>query len=98
VDSPFSLQRARREHGLPQVVLLSTLRGRDFHKHYGVLLQDIPLAGVTCPALWLADEQDTIHFAQRLDGDEHEFDLTSLREKLATVFAPPPAQATDEDG
>ena len=97
VDSPFSLRRARREHGLPQVVLLSTLRGRDFHKHYGVLLQDIPLAGVTCPALWLADEQDTIHFAQRLDADEHEFDLASLREKLAIVFSPPPSEAPAED-
>ena len=97
VDSPFSLQRARREHGLPQVVLLSTLRGRDFHKHFGVLLQDIPLAGVTCPALWLVDEQDTIHYAQRLDSDEHEFDLPALREKLGHLFAPPPASTPDTD-
>lgn len=91
VDSPFSLARARREHGLPHVVLLSTLRGRDFHKHFGVLLQAIPLAGFTCPALWLVDEQDQIHFAQRLESDEQAFDLARLREKLDSLFSPPPS-------
>lgn len=100
VDSPFSLARARREHGLPQVVLLSTLRGRNFHKHFGVLLQDIPLAGVTCPALWLADETDHIHFAQRLEQEDQDFDLPALREKLASLFAAPQAGSTsaDDDG
>src|SRR5574343_1200994 len=93
VDSPFSLARARREHGLPQVVLLSTLRGRDFHKHFGVLLQDSQLAGVTCPALCLVDEQDHFHFAQRLEADDQGFDLPRLREKLDAVFNPPPAPA-----
>jgi len=98
VDSPFSLARARREHGLPHVVLLSTLRGRDFHKHFGVLLQDIPLAGVTCPALWLVDEQDHIHFAQRLEADDQSFDLPRLREKLDAVFNPPPAPTGADAG
>ena len=98
VDSPFSLARARREHGLPHVVLLSTLRGRDFHKHFGVLLQDVPLAGVTCPALWLVDEQDHIHFAQRLEADDQGFDLPRLREKLDAVFNPPPAPTGADAG
>lgn len=98
VDSPFSLARARREHGLPHLVLLSTLRGRDFHKHFGVLMQDIPLAGVTCPALWLVDEQDHIHFAQRLEADDQGFDLPHLREKLDAVFNPPPAPADADAG
>lgn len=89
VDSPFSLRRARQAHGLPQVVLLSTLRGRDFHKHFGVLLQDTPLAGMTCPALWLADGKDDIHFAQRLSSAEQAVDLVGLRQALQQLFAAP---------
>lgn len=89
VDSPFSLHRARKEHGLPNVVLLSTLRGRDFHKHFGVLLQDYPLAGMTCPALWLVDEQDRILHAQLLDDADDDFDIARLRNALvATLPAP----------
>ncbi|MFC3530654.1 redoxin family protein [Vogesella facilis] len=82
VDSPFSLHRARKEHGLPNVVLLSTLRGRDFHKHFGVLLQDYPLAGMTCPALWLVDDDDRILYAQRLDDADDDFDLAAIRNAL----------------
>ncbi|MEQ6291415.1 redoxin family protein [Vogesella sp. GCM10023246] len=82
VDSPFSLHRARKEHGLPNVVLLSTLRGRDFHKHFGVLLQDYPLAGMTCPALWLVDDDDRILYAQRLENADDDFDLAAIRNAL----------------
>lgn len=91
VDSPFSLAKAHREHGLPFVHLLSTLRGRDFHKHYGVLIQDIPLAGFTCPALWLADGEDRILFAQRLSHTDAEFDIHGLKQALEQLFTPPPA-------
>lgn len=96
VDSPFSLAKAHREHGLPHVHLLSTLRGRDFHKHYGVLIQDIPLAGFTCPAVWLADADDRILFAQRLDHTDAEFDLAGLKHALAELFKP--AATPESDG
>ncbi|SCK07335.1 redoxin family protein [Vogesella sp. LIG4] len=85
VDSPFSLHRSRKEHGLPNVVLLSTLRGRDFHKHFGVLLQDYPLAGMTCPALWLVDDNDRILYAQRLDDVDDDFDLARIRSALLST-------------
>jgi len=87
VDSPFSLARARQAHGLPYVVLLSTLRGRDFHKHFGVLIRDVPLAGMTCPALWLVDGDDRIGYAQRLQSEDEDFDFAELRQQLVARYA-----------
>lgn len=78
VDSPFALHRARREHGMPGTVLLSTLRGRDFHLHYGVLIKDYPLAGFTAPSLILADKDDVILYAERLGDTRGEFDWNAL--------------------
>lgn len=85
VDSPSSLRRARREHGLPGVALLSTLRGRDFHKHYGVLLSAYPLAGYTAPALILADVQGRVVFAERLLRSDARFDSAALGAALAAL-------------
>jgi len=87
VDSPFSLARARQAHGLPYAVLLSTLRGRDFHKHFGVLIQDVPLAGMTCPALWLVDGDDRIDYAQRLRHEDDDFNFAELRQQLVERYS-----------
>jgi thiol peroxidase len=82
VDSPSTLRRIRREHGLPTVQLLSTLRGRDFHKHFGVLITEYPLSGYTAPALLIADRNNTVLYAERLrdtlDNFQHEAVTTVL--------------------
>jgi thiol peroxidase len=90
VDSPYSLHRSRREHGMPGVVLLSTLRGRDFHRRYGVLLKDYPLAGFTAPALILTDQNDMVLYSERLADTHDEFDWQSLNLAIAQLHAPPP--------
>ncbi|BAK78152.1 Redoxin domain protein [Pseudogulbenkiania sp. NH8B] len=82
VDSPSTLRRARREHGLPGVTLLSTLRGRDFHKFYGVLIADYPLAGYTAPSLILTDSRDQVIYAERLRGTEDLFDFASIAKTI----------------
>ncbi|TDR73508.1 redoxin family protein [Paludibacterium purpuratum] len=66
VDSPSTLRRVRKERGLPRTTLLSTLRGRDFHKHFGVLITEYPLAGYTAPAIIIADADNTVLYAERL--------------------------------
>jgi thiol peroxidase len=78
VDSPSSLARARHEHGLPHTTLLSTLRGRDFHKRYGVLITEYPLSGYTAPAIILADANHVVHYAERLVDTRALFDFDAI--------------------
>ncbi|QEL56410.1 thioredoxin domain-containing protein [Chromobacterium paludis] len=82
VDSPSSLARARHEHGLPHTTLLSTLRGRDFHKRYGVLITEFPLSGYTAPALMLADANNVAHYAERLSDTRALFDFEAIEALL----------------
>jgi thiol peroxidase len=84
VDSPSTLRRVHKEHGLPGVTLLSTLRGRDFHKHFGVLINEYPLAGYTAPALVLADADNTVLFAERLRDTLDDFSHTEIIENMTT--------------
>lgn len=89
VDSPFSLHRARREHGMPGTVLMSTLRGRDFHRHYGVLLKDFPLAGFTAPSIILASKDDQVLYSERLGDTRDEFNWHALQAAIGELYAPP---------
>jgi thiol peroxidase len=78
VDSPSSLLRCRQEHGLPGVSLLSTLRGRDFHKQYGVLAMGYPLSGYTAPSILIADGDNLIHYAERLHNSTGRFNQHAI--------------------
>ncbi|WP_211222819.1 redoxin family protein [Paludibacterium yongneupense] len=78
VDSPSTLRRARKEHGLPHAILLSTLRGRDFHKRYGVLITEYPLAGYTAPALILADGDNRVLYSERLHDTQADFNFDAI--------------------
>jgi thiol peroxidase len=87
VDSPSTLRRVHKEHGLPNVTLLSTLRGRDFHKHFGVLITEYPLAGYTAPALILADADNQVVHSERLRDTLDDFDLAAVRSTLSQMVA-----------
>ncbi|AXE29082.1 thiol peroxidase [Chromobacterium phragmitis] len=82
VDSPSSLARARHEHGLPNIALLSTLRGRDFHKRYGVLITEFPLSGYTSPSIILADAANVVHYSERLANTRDFFDFDAIEALL----------------
>ena len=82
VDSPSSLARARHEHGLPNIALLSTLRGRDFHKRYGVLITEYPLSGYTSPSIILADAANVVHYSERLANTRDLFDFDAIEALL----------------
>lgn len=86
VDSPSTLRRVRKEHGLPGTVLLSTLRGRDFHKHYGVLLKDFPLAGYTAPALFIADDRNRIIYSECVRDTLDEFNYGKIDTAVNAAF------------
>lgn len=75
-DLPFAQARFCGAEGLKNVVTLSTLRGRDFHKDYGVMITDVPLSGLTARAVIVLDENDKVIHAQLVPEitDEPDYD------------------------
>jgi len=63
-DLPFAQARFCGAEGLDNVVTLSTMRGRDFHKQYGVMIMDPPLSGLLARAVIVLDENDRVVYAQ----------------------------------
>lgn len=59
-DLPFAQARFCGAEGLENVVNLSTMRGSDFLKDYGVAIADGPLAGVAARAVVVLDENDKV--------------------------------------
>lgn len=63
-DLPFAQGRFCAVENLQNVVTLSTMRGRDFNKDYGVMITDYPLAGLCARAVIVLDENDKILHAE----------------------------------
>jgi thiol peroxidase len=59
-DLPFAQARFCGAEGLENVVSLSTMRGAEFLKDYGVAIADGPLAGVAARAVVVLDENDKV--------------------------------------
>ena len=63
-DLPFAQQRFCGAEGLGNVTMLSTMRGREFLRDYGVALEDGPLAGVAARAVVVLDAHDKVLHTQ----------------------------------
>jgi thioredoxin-dependent peroxiredoxin len=63
-DLPFAAGRFCAAEGLSNVVTLSTLRGREFMKAYGVEITSGPLAGVAARGVVVLDENDTVLYSE----------------------------------
>ncbi len=59
-DLPFAQKRFCGAEGLDNVVMLSLMRGRNFGKDYGLLLETGPLAGLCARAVIVVDENDRV--------------------------------------
>lgn len=64
IDTPYALSRIVSVENFRKIQLLSTMRGRDFHKDYGVMITDVPLSGMMATALFGLDENDTVLYAE----------------------------------
>lgn len=75
-DLPFAQKRFCGAEGLDNVVMLSTMRGRDFLRDYGVALISGPLAGVATRAVVVLDDKDRVLYTQMVDEitDEPDYD------------------------
>jgi len=59
-DLPFAMSRFCGAEGLTNVVTLSTMRGAEFKRNYGVDITSGPIAGVTARAVVVLDESDRV--------------------------------------
>jgi thiol peroxidase len=59
-DLPFAQKRFCEHEQVHNVITLSTMRGQEFGKAYGLLMQDGPLAGLLARSLFVLDEKDHI--------------------------------------
>lgn len=82
-DLPFAQARFCGAEGLDNVTMLSTMRGREFLRDYGVSLDDGPLAGVAARAVVVLDAQDKVLHVQLVPEitEEPDYDaaLAALR-------------------
>ena len=60
VDLPFAQKRFCGAEGLNNVVTLSTMRGREFLKDYGVEIASGPLTGLAARAVVVLDAQNRV--------------------------------------
>lgn len=82
-DLPFAMSRFCSTEGLDKVIVLSTMRGADFMKNYGVAIADGPLAGITARAVIVLDETDNVIHAELVseikDEPNYEAALAALK-------------------
>lgn len=63
-DLPFAMSRFCGAENTKAVKTLSMMRGRNFAKDYGVLIQDGPFAGITARAVVVIDEHDKVTYTE----------------------------------
>ncbi|MBC7944468.1 MAG: thiol peroxidase [Burkholderiales bacterium] len=63
-DLPFAQARFCGAEGLNNVVTLSTMRGKEFLKNYGVAISDSPLAGAAARAVVVLDASDKVVYTE----------------------------------
>ncbi len=75
-DLPFASNRFCTAEGLNNVVTLSTMRGREFLRNYGVEITSGALAGLTARGVVVLDEKDTVLHSELVPeiGQEPNYD------------------------
>ncbi|MFC4161251.1 thiol peroxidase [Chitinimonas lacunae] len=73
-DLPFAQKRFCGAEGLDKVTMLSTMRGREFLKDYGVAIKSGPLAGVAARAVVVLDADNQVIHSQLVSEIKEEPD------------------------
>lgn len=79
-DLPFAQGRFCQAEGVKNVEPLSTMRSSKFAEDYGVRIVDGPLRGLTCRAIVVIDENDSVVYTQLVGeiADEPDYDTALL--------------------
>jgi thioredoxin-dependent peroxiredoxin len=81
-DLPFAQNRFCGNEHLDNVVTLSLMRGQQFARDYGVLVQDGPLAGVTARAVVVLDADNKVVYSEMVPEIAHEPDYEKALKAL----------------
>lgn len=81
-DLPFAQSRFCGAEGLDNVVMLSTMRGRDFFKDYGVMITEPPLSGLMARAVIVLDEKDQVIYSELVPEITQEPDYDAALQAL----------------
>jgi len=73
-DLPFAQSRFCTTENTDKIKTLSLMRGGNFAKDYGVLIQDGPFAGLTARAVVVIDENDQVSYTELVPDIGHEPD------------------------
>lgn len=76
-DLPFAMGRFCGAEGTNNVVTLSTMRGAEFMKDYGVAITSGPLAGITARAVVVLDESNKVLHAELVPEIKQEPDYAA---------------------
>ena len=82
-DLPFAQARFCGAEGLENVFTLSTMRGADFMKAYGVAIGNGPLAGVAARAVVVLDEKNRVLHSELVPEIKNEPDYDAALKALA---------------
>lgn len=82
-DLPFAQGRFCGAEGIDNVTMLSTMRGREFLKDYGVALADGPLAGVAARAVVVLDTDNKVLHSQLVGEIAQEPDYDAALKALS---------------
>jgi thiol peroxidase len=82
-DLPYAAARFCATEGLKNVVHLSTMRGREFMRNYGVEIASGPRVGLTARAVVVIDENDRVLHSQLVDEITREPDYAAALKALA---------------
>ncbi len=64
MDLPFAMGRFCTTEGIENLSVGSDFRNKDFANAYGVLVADGPLAGVTCRAIFVVNENGEVTYKE----------------------------------
>ena len=82
-DLPFAQKRFCGAEGIDNVVMLSLMRGRNFAKDYGLLLEQGPLAGLTARAVVVLDPDNKVIYTELVGEIAHEPNYDAALKSLA---------------
>ena len=82
-DLPFAQSRFCGAEGLDHVKTLSTMRGREFLKNYGVAIESGPIAGLAARAVVVLDENNRVLHSELVSEIKNEPNYEAALASLA---------------